>query len=223
MEDFSLNLLCRDKTHLLPSTLDSLKAQSGSFEILLLDGEGNRKLQELVKQYEGLNIRIESALDCNLSQMMNLGVARSQGKYIQFLEPGDRYISQYGISFLKELIEKEPQLITAKGVSQDARSHWLLRSKILDVGGFDEHLVFRPLLDLLCRFEKKGIAPIFCGRVLVDSPKEKLGSIFETSKILYRHFGLIYTFKWFLQGRSHTLRHIADFFKTAFLGKNNSF
>jgi len=216
MEDFSLNLLCRGRSHLLPSTLDSLKAQNGSFEIILLDAEGAGKLQELARRYEGLNIRVENASTRNLAQMMNLGVAQSKGKYIQFLEPGDRYISQYGLSFLTDLIGKEPHLISARGVSLEARSHWLLRSKILELGGFDEHLTFRPMLDLLCRFQKVCIEPTVCGRVLVDSSKEGGGSLLETSKVLYRHFGLGYTLKWLLQGNSNALRRAAAFFKDAF-------
>jgi glycosyltransferase involved in cell wall biosynthesis len=221
MEDFSLNLLCRGRSHLLPSTLDSLKAQNGSFEILLLDAEGSGRLQELAKRYEGLNIRVENASTRNLAQMMNLGVAQSKGKYIQFLEPGDRYISQYGLTFLTDLIGKEPHLISARGVSQEARSHWLLRSKILELGGFDEHLSFRPMLDLLCRFEKLGLEPMVCGRVLVDSSKEAIGSFFETIKILYRHFGLRYTLRWIVQGNSNTLRRAAAFFKDAFWRNEN--
>lgn len=216
MEDFSLNLLCRGQSHLLPSTLDSLKVQNGSFEILLLDAEGAGRLEELANRYENLNIRIENALSRNLAQMMNLGVAQSRGKYIQFLEPGDRYISQYGLSFLTDLIEKEPHLISARGVSQEARSHWFLRKVVLELGGFDEQLLFRPMLDLLCRLQKLGLEPTVCGRVLVDSSKESTGSILETSKILYRHFGFGYALKWLIQGQSNSLRRAAAFFKDAF-------
>ncbi len=72
MEDFSLNLLCRGRSHLLPSTLDSLKAQNGSFEVLLIDAEGSGRLEELANRYEGLNIRVEKAPTRNLAQMMNL-------------------------------------------------------------------------------------------------------------------------------------------------------
>lgn len=216
MEDFSLNLLCRGQSHLLPSTLDSLKAQVGSFEILLLDAEGSGRLEELARRYDSLNIRVEKATSRNLAEMMNIGVAQSKGKYIQFLEPGDRYISQYGLSFLKDLIGKEPHLISARGVNQEAKSHWLLRSKILEIGGFDEHLTFRPMLDLLCRFEKQGIEPTVCGRVLVDSGKELIGSIFETLKIFHRHFGLKYALKWLFQGNSNFLRHVREFFRDAF-------
>lgn len=216
MEDFSLNLLCRGRSHLLPATLDSLKGQNGSFEILLLDAEGSGRIQELPRQYEGLNIRVENAKRCNLAQMMNLGVAQSKGKYIQFLEPGERYISPHGLSFLKEMIEKEPHLISARGVSHEAQSHWLLRSKILEEGGFDEHLSFRPMLDLLCRFEKLGVEPAVCSRVLVDSSQEAVGSILETCKVLYRHFGFKYMCKWLVENYLNKMRGLTSSLKNAF-------
>jgi glycosyltransferase involved in cell wall biosynthesis len=222
MEDFSLNLLCRGRSHLLTSTLDSLKPQSGAFEIILLDGEGTGRLNELAARYGSLNIRVEKALKLNLAEMMNLGVSISRGKYVQFMEPGDRYISQYGLSFLTELIQNEPSCIAAKCVLQDAQSHWLLRKSILALGGFDERLSFRPMLDLLCRFEKQGIKPLLCGRVLVDSPKESMGSNFETFRVLYRHFGLKYTLKWLIEGRSNIFRRVAAFVKDAFWRDSNS-
>lgn len=216
MEDFSLNLLCRGQSHLLPTTLDSLKGQTASFEILLLDAEGTGKLHDLAKQYEDLNIRVENAKACNLAQMMNLGVSQSRGKYIQFLEPGERYLSPHGLSFLKEFIDREPHLISAKGVSQETKSHWLLRSKILEHGGFDEHLSFRPMLDLLCRFEKLGIEPVVCGRVLVDSANETIGSLFETCKVLYRHFGFRYTCKWLFHNFLNKTKGLNRSLKSAF-------
>ncbi len=216
MEDFSLNLLCRGQSHLLPSTLDSLKLQDGSFEIILLDAEGTGRLHNLAGRYEGLKIRVENAPNRNLAEMMNLGVELSRGKYIQFLEPGDRYISQYGLSYLTELIQKEPEMISAIDVSREARCHWFLKSNIIKLGGFDEHLSFRPMLDLLCRFEKEGIEPLSCGRVLVDSPKEVGGPLLETCKILYRYFGFKHTLKWLAQRYSGAFQRVLFFFKEAF-------
>lgn len=216
MEDFSLNLLCRGPLHLLPATLDSLKPQEGSFEILLLDGDGSGRVQALASRYQGLNIRIESVPKMSLSQMMNAGVALSKGKYIQFLQPGERYISQYGLSHLTELIQQKPPFISAKGVSQDTHSHWFLRSKVQSLGGFDEHLSFSPMLDLLCRFEKLGIQPALCARVLIDSPKQAGGSLIETCKVLYRYFGLKHTVKWLVRGYASPLKRVLSFFKEAF-------
>lgn len=216
MEDFSLNLLCRGKSHLLPLTLDSLKAQNGSFEVILWDGEGAAKLQDIACRYEGIHIRVENGKGKNLAQMMNLGLSHSQGKYIQFLEPGERYISQYGFSYLGELLVAAPLLISARGVEQGTQSHWFLRSKLIEMGGFNEKIHFRPLFDLLCRLKKQGVEPLICSRVLIDGPQEPMGPILETCKILYRHFGFAYVLKWLFLGHSQNLHKAAAFFKNAF-------
>lgn len=221
MEDFSLNVLCRGQSHLLTTTLDSLRGQNASFEILVLDAEGSGKLEDLARHYQDLNIRIENAKACNLAQMMNLGLAQSRGKYIQFLEPGERYLSPHGLSFLKEFVQKEPHLISACGVLQEAKSHWLLRKKILEEGGFDERLSFRPMLDLLCRLERRGVEPVMCRRVLVDGPPESIGSIFETWKVLYRHFGFSHAFKWMFKNYVERAKQISTSFKNGFFEKEN--
>ncbi len=219
MEDFSLNLLCRNKSHLVPLTLDSLKAQNGSFEILILDGAGNGKLQEILHRYEGLHIRIENCKVPSLAAMMNMGLALSRGKYVQFLQPGERYISQYGFSYLTEKIASLPAILSARGVSQESCSHWFLRTKLLEMGGFNEKISTQPLFDLLCRYHKQGIDPISCNRVLVDAPIEKI-PIFETCQILYHHFGLKSALKWLFQGRAGNLHRAAAFFKDAFRGRS---
>jgi hypothetical protein len=216
MEDFSLNLLCRGKSHRLFSTLDSLKNQSGSFEVLLLDGEGAGRLQDLPSQYEGLKMRVACGKGKNLAQMMNLGLQESQGKYVQFLEPGEMYISQGGLSHLTELIQNNPLVIKARKVGEEDESHWFLRAKLLELGGFNENIHFRPMFDLLCRFQKEGIKPFPCSRVLVDGQSESGNSLFETCKILYRHFGAKVTLKWLFQAHFRTLRCFLTFFKSAF-------
>jgi hypothetical protein len=233
MEEFSLIVLCKDGRHLLPLTLDTLKPQKGAFEVLLLDGEGKGHLQELAAKYPELSIRVEQTGGGNLAEMMNRGVELSRGKYLQFLEPGDRYLSHHGLAFLSELIQKhgEPHLIYANAAVQGiitpvdlpmAHSPWFLRTKILSAGGFNPLYSQRPVLDLLCRlFEEQKSKAIFCPRVLIDSEsrpflsKEKAG--FETCKILYRHYGFWRALKWLVfQNQLPTFSRAATFFKQAF-------
>ncbi|MBU6382815.1 MAG: glycosyltransferase family 2 protein [Verrucomicrobia bacterium] len=216
MEDFSLNLLCRGREHLLPITLDSLKAQSGSFEVILLDGEGSGKLNPLIKRYEGLNMRVEMGKGKSLPQLMNLGLSHSHGKYVQFLQPGELYLSQWGLSYLTELIAEEPPLIAARGVDEEIFSHWFLKSRLLAFGGFNEKVQNRPLFDVLCRFRKEGIEPLQSTRALIDGIQEPNGPLLETCQILYRHFGMAYAFKWMIHGHSRTWQRAATFLKDAF-------
>lgn len=212
MEDFSLNLLCNGKSHLLPLTLDSLKNQQSSFEILILNGE-EKNLEDLLQHYQGLNLRIERTPAKNRAQMMNYGLFASRGKYIQFLEPGVCYISPQGLSYLTQQIIHLPKLIVSRGVIPEARAHWFLRSQLVEMGGFDEK-IHLPMFDMLCRYKKWGIEPWICERALVDLPQDPI-RVWEMCQILYRHFGLKVALDWLCQGRLH-LHRLKLFLKSAF-------
>lgn len=226
MEDFSLIILCKGRRHLLPLTLDTLKPQSGGFEVLLLDGDGSGRAAEEVKRYPELNMRVQSVPGKNLAEMMNEGMRLARGKYVQFLEPGDRYISQHGLAFLGTLVHKEPHLIYASPVEQGsispgelitARSPWFLKSKVIEMGGFDQKLSLCPALDLLCRMQNQKVPSISCKRVLIDSASAPSIPLWETCKVLCRHFGFWRAFQWLLvQDHSQTLRSISSFLKRAF-------
>ena len=227
MEDFSLIVLCRTKSHLLPLTLDGLRLQTGSFEVLVLDGDGGEGASELALRYPELKLRVQNASGKSLADMMNLGVHLSCGKYIQFLEPGDRYISQHGLECLSDLIRTDPHLIYAGSLDRGsmaqiepvlAKSPWFLRAQVLELGGFDRKWVHCPSLDLLCRlFRKRDLRLVFCRRVLMELKKDKPESLREMYRIFYRHFGLWRALKWaFRQDHSHTLRRTLSWVKGAF-------
>ena len=97
MKDFSLVLLVRRNCHLLPLTLEALKTQKdANFEVILLDAQGKTQvtgqLASIARQYPELLILVKDASGKSLAEMMNLGLIAAQGKYIQFLEPGEYYI-----------------------------------------------------------------------------------------------------------------------------------
>jgi hypothetical protein len=232
MEDFSLIILCKKGNHLLPSTLDTLKPQNGSFEVLLLDGEGIGRFKDLVDSYPELKLRILNVRGCNLGEMMNEGLGLSRGKYIQFLEPGDRYISQHGLEFLSTLIEKQPHLVYANSLNRgamsptdflSARSPWFLKSKIFELGGFDPRLSTCPTMDILCRlFLDQKAETLFCNRVLVQSELSSPLPLRETCKILYRYFGVWRTLKrLFSQNRPQLIQRATTFIKEAFWRNEN--
>jgi len=227
MEDFSLIILCRGQKHLLPATLENLKSQKGSFEILLLDAEGSSMLKEIVDHYPDLKITTRNTKGHNLAEMMNEGLGLAKGKYIQFLEPGDRYISQHGLEFLSTLIANEPHLVYANSLNRgtissadfiSTRSPWFSKSKLFELGGFDKGLTECPAMDLLCRlFHDKKTQSVYCRRVLIDSDHHRTVPIKESCRILYRHFGFFHTLKWvFLQDRSQLFRRTTAFLKEAF-------
>jgi glycosyltransferase involved in cell wall biosynthesis len=221
MEDFSLIILCRGRRHLLPLTLDTLQPQSGAFEVILLDGEGSGRLPEIARRYPRLKIKVEDASGRALSAMMNQGLKTASGAYVQFLEPGDRYISQQGLAFLTELIIPKPPLITARGIAPDAQSHWLCRQTALELGGFDERLASYPMMDFLFRLQAQGRQPLQCRRALVDAVQEERGGWAETYKILYRHFGFWKAItSLFRQSHTQLWSRATAFIKQAFWREN---
>ncbi len=211
---FSLVLLVRKNRHLLTSTLDTLQSQTKKdFEILLLDGEGSGKLSAIVKGYPSLTIRLHDSKSKNLSGMMNQGVDLAKGLYIQFLEAGDRYLSQHGISYLKNLIDEAhlPALVYTglleKNRMIDANfqyhSSWFLKKTIREMGGFDSRLSHRPAFDLICRYllKEEENGKVYSRHVLIDPEPQKihtLGFFKETWLILFRNFGLLSAFRWIL-------------------------
>lgn len=246
---FSLILLVHGNRHLLPLTLDSLKVQSDArFEIILLDGEGSGRLPSISHCYPTLSIQVKDGSGKSLGEMMNLGLDAAKGKYVQFLEPGERYISQHGLSYLLQLTQEtgEPQLVYSsflkrgpdlapqtisfslnqellkKGVA--IKSSWFLKETIQQLGGFDGRFTHRPAFDLLCRyFLKKGMRAVYSRRVLIDSEphrrvaKEVLGNVFETCRILFRHFGLWSALRWiFVQDHLDMIGWTLAFVKQAF-------
>lgn len=203
MEEFSLIILCEERPHLVGSTLDSLKNQKGSFEVLVLDRDpAARALPAL---YPELKIRV-TPIEKSLPKAMNRALKLATGTYVQFLQPGDRYISEHGLDFLSTLTPQKPHLILSKEFS------WLSREKIIDAGGFDESLHFMPLQDLLYRLENRGVKPLICPRVLIDASGPSVVAVRETCRILLRHFGWKRAFNWVFF--DHRARLYGDFCKT---------
>ena len=196
---FTFLILVRKSRHFLLPTLDALKAQTAvGFEVILMDAEGSGRLYQLAHRYPHLPLRIYPACDLKSGAMMNEGVRLARGKYIQFLEPGDRYLSQYGLEYLKELIQESgnPHLVyfgflmrspnhppvavnfslSLEQLKKGNVSHssWFLKDKILEVGGFDAQLSQRPIFDFLCRlFEKEGVRAVYSRRVLTDFERQR--------------------------------------------------
>src|SRR5579872_6714007 len=215
---FSLISIVGEGRHLLSLTLDALRGQSDKrFEVILFDALDSGRIEEIAKPYSDLNISVFRSSGKTTSEMMNEAIQKSKGKYIQFLSPGDRYLSQDGISYLSDQAEahQEPQLIYSGFVllgmeavqfpldrstlqkGMFTRDCWFSKRAILDLGGLDPALTYRSAFDLLCRlFLHQGMRSICSRRIVTDGepkvnhPRAMMGYVFETYQILYRHFGL---------------------------------
>ena len=189
---FSIVILARGGLHLLPLTLDTIKSQSEKgFEVVIVS---NCK-QEIARLYPDEQVCVSK--NRHVSEMMNEGIRAAKGRYLQFLDPGDRFLSPQGLSYLRQLIQesREPHLVYSgflmrgpddapqavsfsfnqetlqKGMFPNHfRSSWFRRDSLQELGGFDKMLTHRPALDLLCRlYQKKDLKVVYSRRVLTDS------------------------------------------------------
>lgn len=191
---FSIVVLVPGADYLLPLTLDSIQAQTERrFEVLLVGAGELGRLRKIASSYEAFPIRVLQGG----SSMANEGILAATGKYLQFLQPGDRFLSQGGLAYLQELISdsQEPHFVYSgflmrspeglphavsfplnreslqKGVFPIAsRSSWFLKDTLVELGGFDEHLQCRSSFDFLCRlYQKEGARVVYTRRVLTDT------------------------------------------------------
>src|SRR5579872_3286803 len=103
---FSLILTVpKHRSHLLSVTLETLREQIGaSCEIRLLDGEREGASEKL---YPQLPLRVIRKTSQNFTERLNHGISCACGRYIQFLEAGDRYLSPFTLSDLTEEVQKQ--------------------------------------------------------------------------------------------------------------------
>jgi glycosyltransferase involved in cell wall biosynthesis len=184
--------LARHGLHLLPLTQDTLKNQSEKdFEILIVSD----RRQPMANLHP--TVRFFHVERGNISDLMNEAIRAAKGRYVQFLDPGDRFLSCTGLSYLRQLIvdSHEPHLVYSgylmRGPDEEAqavsfsfsretlqkgmfpsqlRASWLRRDSLLELGGFNEAYAHRPAFDFLCRlYQKKGLNVVYSRRVLTDS------------------------------------------------------
>lgn len=200
MQEFSIIILCETRRHLVSSTLDSLKSQQGSFEVIVLDRDPAAR--DLPTSYPELNIRV-TPIEKSLPKAMNRALKMAGGSYVQFLQAGDRYISEHGMAFLSEMATQKPPYISSR------EFFWLSKEKALSIGGFDETLHFVPLEEMLYRFEAAGFKPLICPRVLIDAGTKPVISVREKCRIIYRYFGWKRALHWvFFERRSQILQEL---------------
>lgn len=186
-----------ENVHLLPFTMDSIAEQAfDSYEVIIVDGQTKEHSLCVFEAYRCHITRVYTALDRNLSCMMNKGIDLSKGSYLHFLHPGEFYISRNAFLFLKDFIYKSPspdlvytgcvmrhslsvpqQLFNLldeanlKGakVPLGLQAYWFKRDALIDIGKFNVRYQIRGGFDLVCRFYRtSGMRIVFMRRILID-------------------------------------------------------
>lgn len=186
--------LTEGTSHLLPATLDSILAQDFlDFEIIIIDGQ--KRGSDILDSYGSKISKVVTAQSPNLFAMMNQGIFHAKGEYINFLLPGEYFLSRHALTFLTHFFENEkPDLGYTAGVVRHSlsepqihllplsvarlkggkmpptlQSFWFSRQAIYTLGKFREFYAQQAGLDLVCRFFLAStLKKSFLRRVLTD-------------------------------------------------------
>lgn len=88
-------------------TMESVKAQTCTdYEHIIIDGASADSTLSIIRQYGPDNRqKILSEPDDGLYDAMNKGLARAKGKYVMFLNAGDKFHSPQSLAQIKKAIE----------------------------------------------------------------------------------------------------------------------
>jgi len=192
----SIVIFVRDLPQLFSLTMDSILKQSfKDFEIIVID-QVNK--EEIFDPYSDQIEHIEVILEGGLGYLMQSGLEKAKGKYIQFLLTGDSFLGENALNNLFSNLKKDPDLIfcsyikrdidtlpyvekfpfsrrfLAKGILPSRFESILIKTAaIYKVKGVDIRYNYRPNLNLLSKLFLKKNKYVEFNRVIVDCEMRK--------------------------------------------------
>jgi glycosyltransferase involved in cell wall biosynthesis len=126
-------------------TLDNVLKQSyPDLEVIIVDAGSTDRTLDIVNGYFSPKVRICSVATYQVYEMLNKGISLATGKYINFLAPGDYYLSETSLKSLTNL--------SLNG----EKPHLMFGACLLRDGKFEPRILYRTLsLSLL----QKGLQP----------------------------------------------------------------
>jgi|GEM_PF-5028287 len=180
--------------HLIRHTLNSIAKQTfSSYEVLVITKRSEQQLVEIPKEL-GDKARLFRLRDASLGKLLNRGIDKSKGKYIQFLQSGDAFLQPTGLDeiatslkdqsvdlFYSAYIKREESVMYAKykpfkveGLRRGKlythlESCVFLRKSLISIGKFYSGLTYHPGLEILLRFfQDDKMTNIFVKKVFCD-------------------------------------------------------
>ncbi len=166
--------------HTIVTTLDSVLAQEyPRLEVIVIDANSTDGTPGVLKHYVRDQVSVHTVASYNIYEMLNWGISLANGEYVNFLFPGDFYLSKYSTLKIVELVlaEEKPDIAycgslirgrdTTPRVLYRRLSRKLLRNgqqptslqacwfktdSLKLIGKFDVSLSLRGGFDLFCRF-----------------------------------------------------------------------
>lgn len=118
---FSVIVVCLNPGKKLLETLQSIKGQSFcDYEVVIKDGlstDGSlEKVQEIM---DGKTFRLVSQRDQGIYDAMNQAAVQAKGKYVYFLNCGDRFYSEQVLSQMADFIKTTRKEVNGKSQEQE--------------------------------------------------------------------------------------------------------
>lgn len=148
----------------LPATMQSIREQKcADFEHLIIDGASTDDTLAVARRYSTPGLRILSEPDKGLYDAMNKGLRMARGKYVLFLNAGDRLATGATLSRYELAAERDPDIIYGDTIIVDAagkllRPRHLSAPRILTAESFRQgmlvcHQAFMVRRDLAPQFD----------------------------------------------------------------------
>lgn len=210
----SVAILADSHYHFLHQTLESIASQEQqNFEVLLLDAREPSEWP-INKCPFSLNVyRMEGE---TAGAAMNQALTLSRGIYIQFLRPGERFLSRQATAYIGEIasenscpeilygafLQKDPERppraatyplhLLKQGIAPTSlHAHWFLRSALIAIGGFNPSYNRRPSFDALCALMQNHSRALYTRRVFVDSEHRRFSAA-ETAGFAFETCKILY-------------------------------
>ena len=210
----SVAILADSQYHFLHLTLESIANQEEkNFEVLLLD---NREPSDWIPQKHPFSLIICRMEGKTAGAAMNQALLLCRGIYIQFLRPGERFLSRQATANLGQIasenscpeilygafLQKDPERppraaihplhLIKKGIAPTSlHAHWFLRSALIAIGGFNPSYNRRPSFDVLCALMQSRSRAISAHRVFVDCERRRSTAI-ETAGFAFETCKILY-------------------------------
>ncbi len=197
---FSLIIVLTEKnSYLLPFTLDSIAHEKRCYEVALVDGTGGKVVLDHLP-VEG--VKIIRCPHSTFPKMMNQAMKEVSGEYLHFLLPGEFYIWDEALNFMRKMIQgyNYPDLVytprrvrhhfgqptidlfplTTKilkrgDVHWSLQSYFFRRESLLMMGGFSEKYGIKWGYELICRFFlAPTLTKTYVKRVITDYEYRRL-------------------------------------------------
>ena len=118
---FSIITVTWNAADVIAPTMQSVQRQTSSdYEMLIIDGASTDDTLAIVRQASIASLRIFSEPDNGLYDAMNKGIAQARGRYLVFLNAGDRFADDAVLARLAMLTADSPGVIYGQTQLVDA-------------------------------------------------------------------------------------------------------